>query len=243
MAAPVAGAVLVDDGALHVSLSLLPHFVLNAITLTEPVDSAGLAGAIARAKDHARGVPGAWMLMVCDGWLPSDGAGMLEAAGFVPAMRTTGMAAAELAPRRRGAPEDLAVRTETDTEQVRNLFDVNSRAYGMPLEAGRDSVREGLFSNSWTAVGSVGEETVSVTAVYRVGDCLYVAWVATLPGHEGKGYAETVIRRALEDAEAATGVRRTVLHATGAGQPLYSSMGYEAVAPFTMWVHGLDGGH
>jgi hypothetical protein len=41
-----------------------------------------------------------------------------------------------------------------------------------------------------------------------------------------------VIRKCLEDAGNATGLERTVLHATNDGQPVYLRMGYRCVAKF-----------
>jgi predicted GNAT family N-acyltransferase len=40
------------------------------------------------------------------------------------------------------------------------------------------------------------------------------------------GYAEAVVRHALQQAAAATGVTRTSLDASDAGVPLYAQMGY-----------------
>jgi GNAT superfamily N-acetyltransferase len=59
-----------------------------------------------------------------------------------------------------------------------------------------------------------------------------VALVATSPDHQRKGYAEAVMRRALDEAREAWGVRRTVLHATAAGQPIYRRMGYADTVRF-----------
>jgi hypothetical protein len=49
------------------------------------------------------------------------------------------------------------------------------------------------------------------------------------------------MRRSLARAAAATGIQRTVLHATPAGAPLYASMGYRATARFTMYTSGSAG--
>jgi predicted GNAT family acetyltransferase len=65
--------------------------------------------------------------------------------------------------------------------------------------------------------------------------------VATAADHRNKGYAEAVMRHSLARASAATGIRRTVLHASPAGAPLYASMGYRPTARFTMYMVGSDG--
>jgi predicted N-acetyltransferase YhbS len=58
----------------------------------------------------------------------------------------------------------------------------------------------------------------------------YVAFVATEPAHQRRGYGEAVMRHALDAAAAAHGEHPTILHATDAGRPIYARMGYEAVA-------------
>jgi hypothetical protein len=44
------------------------------------------------------------------------------------------------------------------------------------------------------------------------------------------------MRSSLARAKAATKLSRTVLHATDVGRPLYASMGYRNVGPFTMYM-------
>jgi ribosomal protein S18 acetylase RimI-like enzyme len=59
-----------------------------------------------------------------------------------------------------------------------------------------------------------------------------VAMVATLPEYRNRGCAEAVMRYSLAQAREATGLERTVLHASAAGLPLYEEMGYRSVASF-----------
>jgi GNAT superfamily N-acetyltransferase len=50
--------------------------------------------------------------------------------------------------------------------------------------------------------------------------------VATRPEAQKRGYAEAVVRFALQRAHEATGLTRTTLHATDAGRPVYKRVGY-----------------
>jgi GNAT superfamily N-acetyltransferase len=61
---------------------------------------------------------------------------------------------------------------------------------------------------------------------------LHVMCVATLPEWQRRGYAEAAIRYSLEDASRTTGLKRTTLHATEAGRPVYERMGYHETATF-----------
>jgi predicted GNAT family acetyltransferase len=64
----------------------------------------------------------------------------------------------------------------------------------------------------------------------------YVALVATHPEHQRRGYADAAMRRALEVAAAAKGKCPTFLHATEAGRPVYTRMGYRAVSHHTLYM-------
>ena len=72
----------------------------------------------------------------------------------------------------------------------------------------------------------------------------YVALVATAPAHRRRGYADAVMRHALEAAASAYGERPTVLHATDAGRPVYERMGYTPISTHTLYMDAaLLGGH
>jgi GNAT superfamily N-acetyltransferase len=70
----------------------------------------------------------------------------------------------------------------------------------------------------------------TATAIINEG-CLFLFLVATMPEARRKRYGEAVVRYALQTAYQATGISRTVLHATEAGYPLYLRLGYHPVAP------------
>ena len=69
-----------------------------------------------------------------------------------------------------------------------------------------------------------------------VDGCRYVALVATAPAHRHHGYAEAVMRRALEVAASTHGECPTVLHATDAGRPIYARMGYAPISTHTLYM-------
>jgi ribosomal protein S18 acetylase RimI-like enzyme len=69
-----------------------------------------------------------------------------------------------------------------------------------------------------------------VTGVYNV---------ATLPGHQRRGYGEAVMRYALADARRASGMahgeQRVILQSTPAGLKLYERMGFRTVARVSVY--------
>jgi ribosomal protein S18 acetylase RimI-like enzyme len=78
-------------------------------------------------------------------------------------------------------------------------------------------------------VGYIGGEAVSSAAIVIGGEAAGVYNVATLPGHQRKGYGEAIMRHALEAAQREHGIERTVLQSTKAGYSLYERMGYRTV--------------
>jgi len=85
------------------------------------------------------------------------------------------------------------------------------------------------------SIAYVGGEPASGAFAFTIDEALYVAWVATSKTHRRLGLAELVIRASLEDARKATGIERTVLHATEDGFPVYLRMGYRSVVRFPLY--------
>jgi GNAT superfamily N-acetyltransferase len=97
----------------------------------------------------------------------------------------------------------------------------------MPAELFRPvTVLPELWKDMVGVVGLVDGMPVSTASVALIDEIAYVALVATHPDHQRKGYAEAVMRGALDESARVWGPRRTVLHATAAGQPVYRRMGY-----------------
>ena len=135
------------------------------------------------------------------------------------------------------APEGLELRLADDEATSEAVVKINSAAYGMDLSAGREAIGRARFWGEHVGVvGMRGEEAVSCTAVMMVDGYRYVAFVATQPGHQRKGYADAAMRRALEVAAERHGELPTVLHATAAGKPVYERMGYEVISEHTIYM-------
>jgi GNAT superfamily N-acetyltransferase len=81
--------------------------------------------------------------------------------------------------------------------------------------------------DSFGYVGYAGEKAVTCAAAFPVLGTMYIALVATLPESHGKGYAEAVMRHAIEQAGRAMGSMRMTLHASDVGRPVYRAMGFE----------------
>jgi GNAT superfamily N-acetyltransferase len=213
----------------------------NALTLTEAGAHAellahrlGQAAGIMRAKKH----PG--FLWVFDDLL-DEGAreGLTEAAeqaGFQFAFPGTGMAGDILPVPDPVHPDLTFVRVTTD-EQLQTYADLNSRAYGMPLEAGRDGLGgSALWKKEVHAYLALREGSpVACAGTVETAGRLFVVLVATDPAWQRNGYGEAVTRKALYEGGRATGLTRATLHATVAGEPVYRRIGFKPNSPMSFY--------
>jgi GNAT superfamily N-acetyltransferase len=216
--------------------------ICNLTFLANPVeDEADLARRIEAAVSHAgtRHLP--WLFFLCTNWLPEDLRGSAEPLfarhGLVPVVPMTGMVTDDLLPPRRPLPE-LEFRPVRDAESRRAAGEINCIGYGMPVEWGHEALDIEAMWNDERAFGYLGlldGRPVTTAKTVAVDDRLYVGLVATLPEHQKQGYGEAVMRHSLEKAREATGQRRTVLHATPMGFPLYREMGYRTAAHFVAY--------
>ena len=84
-------------------------------------------------------------------------------------------------------------------------------------------------------VGYLDGEPVSTSAIVVGGGVLGVYNVATVPGHQRRGYGEAVMRYALADAAREHGIQQTILQSTPAGLRLYERMGYRTITNVSVY--------
>jgi GNAT superfamily N-acetyltransferase len=235
-----AGEVVALDGVL-VTDGRSPLAFMNAAFLTTRVgDVADLRARIDRASTHfrAHGVP--WVFMPGEDLIEPDLLPALDeaatSAGLQFMMPMTGMVATTLEAPVRPLPA-LECRLVGDEATRRAVADINGEGYDIPADLMHTAtgVRD-IWNTMVGVVGYVDGEAVSTASVTPVDDIAYVCLVATRPGAQGKGYAEAVMRGALDAARTKWGVERTVLHATPAGRPVYTRMGYAPTNLFRVYV-------
>jgi hypothetical protein len=214
----------------------LPVGFFNLALLTGSGLSADVLSARGReacAWAAAQSVP--WMLVVTHERLGSgvDAAAALDSCGLAAVMPMTGMLARTVA----AAPTvpGLQLTVPQDDNGCAAIVDVNSRAYGMDLEASKAAIgRRAFWKDQFPVLGVAGGKPVSTASVLMVDGHRYVALVATEPGQQRRGFADAAMRRALENAANTHGETPTVLHATDAGRPIYERMGYSKISTHTL---------
>ncbi|MEE2037538.1 GNAT family N-acetyltransferase [Nocardiopsis sp. CT-R113] len=217
----------------------------NCVTLTDvDADAVLVEDRLTRAADIMRSKTHPGFLWLFEDLLGEDvRAGVratAERAGLEYAFSGTGMAGDLLPVADPSHPDLEFVRVTTD-EQVRAYADLNSRAYGFPLEDGRDGI---LGSALWKQgvhayLGLRDGVPVTCAGAVEAEGRLFVALVATDPEWQRRGYGEAVTRKALHEGGRATGLTRATLHATEAGAPVYPRIGFRPNSPVHFF--GLKG--
>jgi GNAT superfamily N-acetyltransferase len=232
------GADLVDRPGLAVCWADNPFPFWNAVFLTEETaDPTLLRRRVLDAAGHMRAKRHDGLVYICEDYLHGEARtalpAIIEEAELDFALRVTGMAGSILPVEARPHPALRLVRAASDAV-LRDYADINSEGYGFPLEAGRAGLEGSRLwkEEAFAYVGYVGDEPVSTSAAIVHRGMIYLALVATRPAAQRNGYAEATVRHALSQAHAATGLRRTILHASDAGAPVYRRVGYHPTAIF-----------
>ncbi|MEU0851242.1 GNAT family N-acetyltransferase [Streptomyces flaveolus] len=209
----------------------------NAITVTDVgADTRLLRQRLIGAADIMRSKKRPGFLWLFQDLLDDGARSALEEAarqaGLHYAFPGTGMAGDFLPVPDAGHPDLTFVRVTTD-EQLEAYADINSRAYGFPLQDGRDGlVGSALWKTDVHAYLALrGTVPVACAGTVAAEGRLFVVLVATDPEWQRRGYGEAVTRKALYEGSRATGLTRATLHATAAGAPVYPRIGFRPNSP------------
>ncbi len=213
----------------------------NSIFISNPVqDEDDLEAKIQVACHYVREHSHPWVLVVCEDWLPGELRSHLEEIfsrhELKLLLKTTGMATDKLIPPVKPIPTLECVCVDNQ-ETRKALAYINAVSYQMRPEKFREPLEREEFWGK-TVFGTVGyleKLPVSTAMVLWFDGKFYVAFVATLPEYRNHGYAQTVIRHCLAQAEKKFGKSRTILHATPAGVPVYKRLGYQPKAYFSTY--------
>ena len=214
--------------------------MFNAAFLSAPTpNEAELTQRIMLPMVHfnARGLE--WAYWVCEDFMqmPTRRRSRLifEKHGLRHSVDLPGMIAEEVRPPARALPS-IDVRRVCEGSTKDAFCEIGSMCFHVPLSwfrevFGSDSVWERFAAY----VGYAEGEPVSTAAVVIGGGAVGVYNVATLPGHQRRGYGEAVMRHAIAYARREHGVRRTILQSTPAGLRLYERMGFRTVTRVSVY--------
>jgi ribosomal protein S18 acetylase RimI-like enzyme len=214
--------------------------MFNSAFLSAPVESeAELARRIMLPSVHfdARGLE--WAYWVCEDWIEAKARRrsrqIFERHGLRHSVDLPGMVAERILPPVKPLPR-LEIRRVGDAATRDAFCAIGSVCFHVPVPwfhevFDNDSVFERFIG--W--VGYVDGEPVSTAATVMGGGAVGVYNVATMPEHQKRGYGETVMRHAVEEAQRCSGIGETILQSTPAGQRLYERMGFHTVSSVAVY--------
>lgn len=226
-----------DLGGLSIANASSPWFLLNVCMLrANVVDDSDLQRFAREAVNYFAGHGNPWVVTASENWFGANAASVLAEAGLVHKLDLMGMATERLDPAMRPFPE-VQLRRIDDEKTRMALADLNADSYAVPRDWARQALSPVALWETplFGTIAYVAGEPASGAFALPIDDAVYIGWVATAEIHRGRSLAELVIRKCLEDAKQATGLERTVLHATQAGQPVYQRMGYRSIARFPVY--------
>ncbi len=231
MVSRLPGSTVQHEAGVASMFGQVPLSFLNISAQDHPLLTvADLRAALTLMRDRAKSCQHRSLIALCEEWLPAGWERTAAEEGYKLALNMTWMTANRLLPPRRPANPILEFRRVSDDATARDLAIINAHAYGMELNLFECICNMQLWlpqNSSYGYVGYVDRRAVTSAATYSVGGTAYVAFVATMPDSHGKGYAEAVMRHAIEQGSASMNLTELTLHASDMGRPLYQSMGFE----------------
>lgn len=214
--------------------------MFNAAFLSARVQSeADLAQRILLASLHFEQRAQEWAYWVCEDWMDARtrkrSRKLFDQHGLRHSVDLPGMVAERLrAPIRPLAHLDIRCVTDVPTRDA--FCSIGSSCFNVPISWFREVFEQESVWRRFTGyVGYHDEEPVSTAAVVVGAGVAGVYNVATLPGSQGRGYGEAIMRHALEQARRQHGVETTILQSTPAGYRLYERMGYRTVTTVAVY--------
>ena len=212
--------------------------MFNAAFLSSPVDSeAELERRISQAGVHFGARHMAWAFWACESWLDEKlrrrSRQIFRKHGLHFSVELPGMVADRIQPAAHPLPA-LEIR-KVGPEACADFCAIGSVCFHVPAAWFKEVFEHDVWRDFVGYVGYVDGEPVTTAAVVMGGGAAGVYNVATLPGHQQRGYGEAVMRHALAEAERDHGVSPSILQSTAAGFRLYERMGYRTVTKVSVY--------
>jgi len=214
--------------------------MFNAAFLSTPVATeVELAQRILLPSLHfnARGLE--WAYWVCEDFLQTRprrrSRQIFERHGLRHSVDLPGMVAERIYPPVKRLPR-VEVKRVADEATRQAFCAIGSVCFHVPIAWFCEVFDSASVWGSFAAyVGYVDHEPVSTAAIVNGGGVAGVYNVATLPGHQRRGYGEAVMREAIAGARQTPGGAPVILQSTPAGFRLYERMGFRTVTTVAVY--------
>jgi ribosomal protein S18 acetylase RimI-like enzyme len=217
----------------------LDYGVFNIAFLTQAVASAmDLAAILGECRDYYAGLRVRWSFWLGEDLLHPAGRRasreIFHSVGMRRISSAPGMIAETLAPPARALPE-IVCRPVSDSATRSAFAGLTSTCFDIPYSIARAVYEpESAWSGAYRGfVGFVRERPVAMVALVRAEGALGIYSLGTLPEYRRRGYAEALLRSALEEKQPG---ELLVLESTESGYPLYRRLGFREAAQFSVYL-------
>lgn len=214
--------------------------MVNVVFLSSPIQNlADLRSRLANVAAYTGTKKQFGMLVACDSWLPSpreQAATLFSDYGWVEISKGAGMICDK--PTAGVSVQGLEYRRVDSKELRQAAADINGVSYGVSDEMAREALdSEALWGEGcFGYVAYFNGKSVATSTTYVRNGYLYVALVATLPEFRSRSFAKAITSHSINEASRASGLARTILHATPMARSMYELLGFRTVTTFPMFL-------
>lgn len=221
----------------------LDYAAFNAGVMSSPVvdDVAALERAIKGPADHFESRNLRWSYWYCDDYVGKSlirrVRSLLEHHRMSELTDAPGMITERIAAPTRRLP-GIEVKRVCDVATRSAFAHITSIAFEVPWAICREVYgTERAWKGSFRGfIGYLNGTAIASTAAVVTKGEVGLYSVGTLPGHRGRGYAESLMRHVLATIREETGIERSVLQSTRSGHHLYTKMGFRPVTNYTVFI-------
>jgi GNAT superfamily N-acetyltransferase len=232
-----------DYPGISVAYCGMPCSIFNSALLNGPSNETELRKLLALASVHFKQRGVGWTLWLCEDLLSEarlrrNARTVVSECGLQVIAQPPGMFAPKLQPMRR-PPAPLEFRAVADPTTRLDFAHLSSIIFSLPFQTAQAIyTAEDLWKppmSGW--VGYHEGRPVTLASVVVAAGAAGVYSVGTLSEFQRRGFAETIVRHALERSRGAVGSEVTILQSTSQGMKLYSQMGYKPVTRFGVYMY------
>ena len=229
-----------EYSGVSIASSAVAFNMFNAAFLSGPIpNQAALEQRILLASAYFQTRNLGWAFWVCEdfmtGWTRRRSRRSFERFGLRHSVDLPGMIAPAINPPTRDLPA-LDVRRVAPGADRDAFCAIGSLCFNVPPAWFQEVFADNnVWENFAAYVGYADGEPVATAAVICGGGALGVYNVATAPGYRHKGYAEVIVRAALDDVRTRTPLTPVILQSTPAGLHLYERMGFRTASTIAVY--------
>ncbi|MEQ1886453.1 MAG: GNAT family N-acetyltransferase [Bryobacteraceae bacterium] len=220
----------------------LNYGVFNIAMLTgQPQRERGLELCAAEAARYFKTRSPRWSFWLCEDWLDTAtrrrAREVLADFGLRAISHPPGMIAHTLQPPVKRLPTIEIHRVATDADR-RAFAEVTSISFEIPYSIATSVYTpEPAWRGEYQGVLAVAEgRVVAITATVAAAGVIGIYSLATHPNYRRLGYAEALLRGAVDLARKETGFEKVVLQSTESGYLLYRRMGFRDSTRFSVYL-------